>query len=152
MRKISKSLLLILTVVGAIFIGNTQNAEAITTGKWYTKAASYKKVHKAAKKKNKPYILFFYTDWCGYCKKMNKKYLGNAKVKKVLSKHYKMKINPDKGEKEKALSEKKGVSGYPDFRVVQPNGSSTKIHPFRQGGSWSVDKFIDKLKVALAGG
>lgn len=152
MKKTSTSLLIIFAVVGAIFFGSLSAATAVTTKKWYTKVSSYKKVRKAAKKKNKPYILFFYTDWCGYCKKINKKYLSNAKVKKVLSRHYKVKINPDKSKGKKALAERKGVNGFPDFRVVLPNGGSIRIHPFQQGGAWSVKKFTAALKAALAAG
>ncbi|MCW5201347.1 thioredoxin family protein [Desulfobulbus sp. US4] len=151
MNKKPASLLLIITIVGAIFIGNPHIAEAVTTSKWYTKASSFEKIEKAAQKKDKPYILFFYTDWCGYCKKMNKKYLTNAKIRQILSKHYRIKINPDNGEEEKALANEKGVNGYPDFRIVHPDGRTIKIHPFRDGGSLKVKAFIRDLKAALKG-
>ena len=151
MNKQPVPFLLILALIGALFLGNTHTAEAVTTSKWYKKASSFEKIEKAAKKKNKPYVLFFYTDWCGYCKKMNKKYLSNAKVKQVLSKYYRIKINPDDGEKEKALANKKGVNGYPDFRVVHPDGRTIGIHPFRDGGSLKVKAFIRDLKAALKG-
>ncbi|MCI5207798.1 MAG: thioredoxin [Candidatus Electrothrix sp. ATG2] len=149
MNKSPASFLLILALIGAIFLGSSHTAEAVTTSKWYKKASSFKKIEKAAKKKNKPYILFFYTDWCGYCKKMNKKYLSNAKVKKILSKYYRIKINTDESEKEKALADEKGVNGVPDFRVIHPNGSAIRIHPFRDGGSLKVKAFIRDLKAAL---
>ncbi|MCI5125917.1 MAG: thioredoxin family protein [Candidatus Electrothrix sp. AR5] len=151
MKNTSKSLLLIITIVGAFFIGNAHIAEAVTTGKWYTKASSFEKIEKAAQKKDKPYIIFFYTDWCGYCKKMNKKYLTNQKIKQILSKYYRIKINPDKGDKEKALASEKSVQGYPDFRIVHPDGRSIKLHPFRSGGSLKVKAFIRDLKAALKG-
>ncbi|MCI5224935.1 MAG: thioredoxin family protein [Candidatus Electrothrix sp. AR4] len=152
MIKTRKPILLILAVVGTIFLGNLDTAAAVTTGKWYTKAASHKKVRKASKKKKKAYILFFYTDWCGYCKKINKKYLSNPKVKSILSSHYKVKINPEKGFEEMDLAKKKGVRGFPDFRVVRPNGSSMRIHPFQKDGVWTVKKFITELKAALVTG
>ena len=151
MNKRPTSLLLIITIVGAFFIGTTHIAEAVTTDKWYTKASSFEKIEKAAKKKNKPYIFFVYTDWCGYCKKMNKKYLTNPKVQQILSKHYRIKINPDNGEKEKALASEKNVQGYPDFRIIHPDGRTIKLHPFQRGGSLKVKAFIRDLKAALKG-
>ncbi|MCI5168073.1 MAG: hypothetical protein D3903_18800 [Candidatus Electrothrix sp. GM3_4] len=151
MKKSPVSLLLIMTIVGVFFIGSTHIAEAVTTGKWYTKASSFEKIEEAAKKKDKPYIFFVYTDWCGFCKKMNKKYLSNADIKRILSKYYRIKINPDKGEAEKALANEKGVNGYPDFRIVHPDGRTIKIHPFRDGGSLKVKAFIRDLKAALKG-
>ncbi|CAK8725098.1 Thioredoxin-like domain-containing protein [Candidatus Electrothrix aarhusensis] len=151
MKKSPVSLLLIMTIVGAIFISNAHSTETVTTSKWYTKASSFEKIEEAAKKKDKPYMFFVYTDWCGFCKKMNKKYFSNPEIKQILSKYYRIKINPDKGEEEKALANKKGVNGYPDFRVVHPDGRTIKIHPFRDGGSLKVKAFIRDLKAALKG-
>ena len=150
MKKNPVSLLLPFAVVCVLFLG-ISSAEAVTTSKWYTDPASFESIEQAAKKKNKPYILFFYTDWCGYCKKMNKKYLSDTKVKQVLSRYYRIKINPDDGEKEYALAQEKGVTGYPDFRVVHPDGRSIEIHPFRKGESLKVKSFIKYLKAALNG-
>lgn len=144
-------LLLSFIITGTIVLSNSHSAQAVTTSKWYTKASDFKKVEQAAKKKDKPYILFFYTDWCGYCKKMNKKYLSNNKIKQLLSKYHKIKINPDKGEEEHALANQKGVGGYPDFRIVHPDGKSIKLHPFQQGGSLKVKAFIKYLNAALNG-
>ncbi len=151
MKNTNKYLPLILTLFCATFLGNINTAEAVTTSKWYKKASSFKKIEKAAKKKDEPYILFFYTDWCGYCKKMNKKYLSNAEVKKILSKHYRIKIKTDGSEKAKALADEKGVHGVPDFRIVYPDGRSIRLHPFKKGGSIKVKTFIKGLKVALKG-
>ncbi|MGB5685442.1 MAG: thioredoxin fold domain-containing protein [Candidatus Electrothrix sp.] len=151
MNKRPTSLLLIITIIGAFFIGSTHIVEAVTTDTWYTKASNFEKIEKAAKEKNKPYIFFVYTDWCGFCKKMNEKYFSNPEIKQILSKYYRIKINPDNGEEEKALTNKKGVQGYPDFRIVHPDGRSIKIHPFRDGGSLKVKAFIRDLKAALKG-
>ncbi len=149
MKKSPTSLLLILTLFCATFLSNINTAEAVTTSKWYKKASSFEKIEKAAKKNNKPYILFFYTDWCGYCKKMDKRYLSNANVKKILSKYYRIKIKTDAGKKAKALAAQKGVHGVPDFRVVHPDGRSIRLHPFKKGGSIKVKTFIKALKAAL---
>lgn len=151
MKKRPVSLLLLLTIVSAFLIGNLDSAEAVTTSQWYTKASDFKEVEQAAGKKNEPYIFFVYTDWCGYCKKMNEKYLSNAEINRILSKYYRIKINPDNGEEEKALADKKGVRGFPDFRIVHPDGRSIRIHPFREGESLKVNAFIRKLKAALQG-
>jgi len=150
MKKSSVRLLIILAVTSAVlFTGNIPTVKAVTKDKWYTKASSYKKVEEAAQKEDEPFILFFYTDWCGYCKKMNKKYLSNSTINKILSKYYRIKINPDNGEEEHALAEKKGVTGIPDFRIVHPGGRTIKLHPFREGGSLKVKAFIRELKAAL---
>lgn len=151
MNKRPASLLLIITIIGALFISNARNAKAVTISQWYTEASSFDKIEKAAKDRNKPYIFFVYTDWCGFCKKMDRKYFSNTEIQHILSKYYRIKINPDNGEAEKALARKKGVKGYPDFRIVHPDGRTIKIHPFRDGGSLKVKAFIRDLKAALKG-
>ena len=149
MKKRPVSILLFLALVNAFFIGGT--AEAVIASQWHTKPSNFEKIEEAAKKKDEPYIIFFYTDWCGYCKKMNKKYLSDSKVESILSQYYRIKINPDNGEEEKALANEKGVRGYPDFRIVHPDGRAIKIHPFREGESLKVKAFIRNLKAALQG-
>ncbi|WP_446009141.1 thioredoxin family protein [Candidatus Electrothrix sp.] len=147
----ASAFLLLLAFIVATFLSIPHTAEAVTTSKWYKKASSFEKIEKAAKQKDKPYIVFFYTDWCGYCKKMNKKYLSNTKVKKVLSKYYRIKIKTDGSEKAKALAHRKGVHGIPDFRVVHPDGRNLRIHPFGKNGAVEVETFIKALKAALKG-
>ena len=151
MKKVPVSFLLLLALVGSTILSIPHPAEAVTTSKWYEKATSFEKIEKAAKEKNKPYILFFYTDWCGYCKKMNRKYLSNADVQKILSKYYRIKINPENSEKAEELARQKGLHGVPDFRVVHPDGRNLRIHPFKKNGTVEVKTFIAGLKVALKG-
>ncbi|XOF34616.1 MAG: thioredoxin family protein [Candidatus Electrothrix sp. YB6] len=142
----------VLVAAGMMFFSCFTPAEAVTTTKWYTTASDYKKVSVAAEKEKKPFILFFYTDWCGFCKKLNSKYLSNSQVESVLNRCYRVKINPEKGKKELALAHKKHVRGYPDFRVVLPDGRNVKLHPFTKHGSWTVKEFTAALKDVLAQG
>ncbi|MCI5149730.1 MAG: thioredoxin family protein [Candidatus Electrothrix sp. MAN1_4] len=151
MKKIPVSFLLLLALIGATVLSTPHTAEAVTTSKWYEKASSFEKIEKAAKKKDKPYILFFYTDWCGYCKKMNKKYLTNPDVQKILAQYYRIKINPENSAKAKTLAGQKGLHGVPDFRVVHPDGRNLRIHPFQKNGPVEVKTFIKALKTALKG-
>ena len=144
--------LLLLTLVCTFFLSILSNtAEAVTTNQWYTKASNFAEIKMAAKEKDQPYILFFYTDWCGYCKKMNKNYLSNEKIQQIISKYYRIKINPEKGEAEGNLAQEKGVQGFPDFRIVHPNGISIKVHPFKRSGSLTINEFIQELEAALKG-
>lgn len=147
--KTGKILLTVLMLVGLLTAGN--NAAAVTTDDWYTHPSYYEQVQKAAAEQGKSFILFFYVDWCGYCKRLKKIFLQHPDVKKSLAKYLRVKINPNKGKQEQALARKYGVTGYPTFLVVRPNKSKIRIHPFKGGGKvWTVEEFISKLESTMA--
>ncbi len=136
---------------GLLLAGGLNTAAAVTTNVWYTTPADCGRVQETAKKEDKPFILFFYVDWCGYCKRLKKDFLEKPEVEQVLAKYYRVKINPETGNEEQALANKYGANGYPNFLVVRPNGSTVRIHPFKQGGQvWTVEEFIANLEAAMA--
>ncbi len=137
-------------LLGLLFACSIHTAAAVTTNVWYTSPADYESVQQAAKEQDKSFILFFYVDWCGYCKRLKKDFLEKPQVEQVLSRYFRVKINPETGEKENALATKYGVHGFPNFLVVRPNGSTVRIHPFKQGGVWTVEEFISKLEEVMA--
>ena len=151
MVKRSNVLMTFIVLAGLLFAGGLTPAAAVTTNVWYTSPADYERVQQAAKEQGKSFILFFYVDWCGYCKRLKKDFLENSKVEQIVSHYYRVKINPEQGDKENALAMKYGVRGYPNFLVVRPDGSTVRIHPFKQGGVWTVDEFIAKLEAVMAG-
>ena len=148
----SRRLLAALAVLaGLLFAGGLSTAAAVTANIWHTTPADCERVQEKAKEENKSFILFFYVDWCGYCKKLKTNFLEKPEVEQVLAKYYRVKINPEKGAEEKALANKYGVHGFPNFMVVRPDGSRIRIHPFKQGGKvWTVEEFISNLEAAMA--
>ncbi|MCW5200244.1 thioredoxin family protein [Desulfobulbus sp. F4] len=133
------------------FFSSINTAFALSANIWYTKATGYEEIYEGAKKEQKPFILFFYVDWCGYCKRFKVDLLDNPKVEQFFYPYYRVKINPENGDKENAISIQYGVKGYPDFRVVFPDGSSVEISPFKQRGKvLSADEFIVKVEAALS--
>ena len=92
-----------------------------------------------AKNKKEPRKIFVdvYTDWCGWCKRMDKDTFSNAEVAEyVNSNYYAVKLNAESDRQfklgEAAMTESQvarqlGVSGYPtvvfiheDFRTIEP--------------------------------
>jgi thiol:disulfide interchange protein len=66
-----------------------------------------------------PAVVYFYADWCGYCKRFNRALADDAID---LSEFVKVRINPEKGDAERALADRFGVSAYPSVFVI-PAGS-----------------------------
>lgn len=90
-----------------------------------------------AKKDGKKILVFFYTDWCGYCKRMNALTFTDEGVKKLLAdKFIAVKVNAESRNvlmvdkvsiTERELAAKYGVRGYPTSWFLEPTGE--KISP-----------------------
>jgi thioredoxin-related protein len=90
-----------------------------------------------AKKDGKKILVFFYTDWCGYCKRMNALTFTDEGVKKLLAdKFIAVKVNGESRNTvtvdkssitERELTAKYGVRGYPTSWFLEPTGE--KISP-----------------------
>src|SRR5438552_12351825 len=64
----------------------------------------YDKALAAAKTGNKILMVDVYTDWCGWCKKLDRDVYANADVKAKLAKDFvALKINPEKSKKNMEL-------------------------------------------------
>lgn len=50
--------------------------------------SNYKEAMHAAKKYNRPMLLFFGAEWCGWCNKMKSETFADAEIKDKLSKEY----------------------------------------------------------------
>ncbi|MEO8166786.1 MAG: DUF255 domain-containing protein [bacterium] len=92
-----------------------------------------------AKRSNKKILVDVYTDWCGWCKKMDAQTYENAKVAKYLSDRYVLvKLNAESGKKlsyqgkqytEQELAGAFGVTGYPTTLFLKPNGEAITVYP-----------------------
>lgn len=99
---------------------------------WLEGAAGYEQGVAQAKSENKPMVVMFYTDWCGYCRKLQKNVLSKTEVQKALSSFVKVKVNPEKGDGESQLAERYGVQGYPTVLFEKP---SSQQPPVELGGA-----------------
>ena len=100
-----------------------------------------------------PLFVYFYTDWCGYCRQFERELLGTAPVKQYFQDVLAVRINPESGPREREIANYYGVSGYPSF-FVHDNRSKTlsRIERMKVEGGETVlkspDEFIDTLRNA----
>jgi thioredoxin 1 len=94
---------------------------------------------KEAQKSNKLVFIDFYTDWCSYCKELNKETFTDQNVKeKFAQKYVIVKIN---GDTYPDLTSKYKVYGYPTLVILDANGNEIK----RQEGFVSATELLNIL-------
>jgi len=79
-----------------------------------------------AKQKHSPILVDFYTDWCGWCKKMDRETFTDAAVREKLGGFVLLKLDADKFPE---VVGKYGVQGYPTTVVLDENGKLLAQRP-----------------------
>ena len=92
-----------------------------------------------AKKSNKKILIDVYTDWCGWCKRMDSQTYADNSVAKYLSERYVViKLNAESEKKlkykgkdytERELAAAFGISGYPATMFLKSDGEPITIYP-----------------------
>ena len=80
-----------------------------------------------AEAESKPMFVMFETNWCGYCRKMNRSTLKDPEVVERLNELVAVKINAEDGKQingfsGRELASRYGVAGYPALMVLGPRG------------------------------
>lgn len=81
---------------------------------------------KAAKKEQKPIMVDFYTDWCGWCKKLDKDTYGDSRVQKLAGQFICVKVD---GDRNADLVGKYNIRGYPTILFLDSNGNIAQRIP-----------------------
>ncbi|MFQ5526343.1 MAG: thioredoxin fold domain-containing protein [Thermoanaerobaculia bacterium] len=95
---------------------------------WFQGASGFSRGLERAQTKNQAVLVYFYTDWCPYCRQLESELLGRAVVEEYTKYLVKIRVNPEKGASERALAGQYGVAGYP----------SVFIHPAGLGGPQKI--------------
>lgn len=83
---------------------------------------SWEEIKALAKKENKPIFIDFYTDWCGWCKVMDKKTFKDPKVAEIANKNFiPYRLNAEKGEGIQIARQYK-VRAFPTIIFYSPDG------------------------------
>ncbi len=112
----------ILSFNGVNLASGSSEGGQVVISKQYDRGRSLEK----ALKTKKPVIVFFYTDWCGYCQRFAPtfdKITKSSKMKKNFAVAF---VNCEKEENHK-LMEEYGVQGFPTVFVIDQNGKKTQL-------------------------
>lgn len=105
-----------------------------------------------ARKDSKKVMLDIYTDWCGWCKRLDKDTYSNDKVVEYLNKAYVViKLNAESSAKitykdstysEAGLAQSFGVTGYPSILFFDSHSEPINMIP----GYVNAEKFLPIIK------
>ena len=106
----------------------------------------------AASGGSKPVIVDVYTDWCGWCKRMDRDVYARSDVSEYLNQHFVMvRLNAESAERvsyagrsltARALSGGFEVTGYPTTIFLKPDGT----HLVNVPGYIPADKFLKLVR------
>jgi thiol-disulfide isomerase/thioredoxin len=102
---------------------------------WLNDAYGYSRALELQRQLKVPLIVYFYTDWCPYCRQLDAEYFPNPAVQAYLQSVLKVRINPEHGPAERDIADRFDVRGYPRFYVIRnPAAPPRNLQPFRRGG------------------
>ena len=117
----------------SVFLSTSYAGQGI---KWY----SYKNGMIAREKNEKKVFIHFWTSWCGYCTKMEKKTFNDPRIIDYLNKNFiPIKVN---AEKEKNIAVTYNVKGFPDNWFIAEKGKKIANQP----GYLKPEKLLSILK------
>lgn len=139
----------------------SSSAKKDTVLNWY----KYDEGLVKAKKEKKHVMVHFYTNWCGWCKRMDKNTFANEEVKKLLNESYvPIRVNAESAEKVKVdgkemtlrqVASSYGVRAYPVTWFLKPSGEKIASRSgyadpeeFRYILKWVKDDLYDKISFA----
>lgn len=88
-----------------------------------------------------------YTDWCGWCKRMDKTIYSDSRIVALSRRHVFLKINAEDRGDGQSFAHEMGVSGYPTTIVLDGQGRVLNV---AQGYIESPQAFVDFVEQARA--
>jgi thiol-disulfide isomerase/thioredoxin len=151
----SIALAMVLLAASAAPGGNADAASGFDPELWLQGAKGLFGAIESIKEKPEPppMVVYFYTDWCGYCRQFERELLGTAPVKKYFEEVLAVRINPESGQQEREIAEYYGVAGYPSFFVHSGRSKTlSRVERMRvEGGQprlMTPDEFIAAVRTA----
>lgn len=126
---VSISILAVIICSGMVFAGEINWVNSLDEGL------------KLAKQGNKPVMVDFYTDWCGWCKKLDKDTYSNSAVQGLADKFVCVKVD---GDKDRANTKKFGINGYPTIVFLDSIGKEIDRN-VGYANSEELSKIMEKI-------
>lgn len=143
---------MIFNVVTALFMSAVL---VYADGVDFTTVTTWNQALELAKKANKPIFLDAYTDWCGWCKVMDKETFSHPKVAAFMNANFvNVKMEMETGEGVD-VAMKNRIKVFPTFKVFAPDGTPTySVMGYQAPEEWlkTLELMTDPSKAQIAKG
>jgi len=82
-----------------------RQARRAISSSWREGASGFSDAESDRKRLGAPMAVYFFTDWCGWCRRFESAYLPSPEVEEYLNDVVRVRINPENGSAERALAE-----------------------------------------------
>ena len=106
-----------------------------------------RRAFEAADSDGKLVIVDVYTDWCGWCKKMDQTIYSNAKIAGLSKQQVFVKVNAEDRGQGQNFAERMGVKGYPTTIILDRKGRVLNV---AEGYIASPQAFLELVQEARA--
>jgi thioredoxin-related protein len=129
------SVLVLMISAVAVAPAVAQNRSNFDRRAWLQGAAGMVEAVNLFEKEGRPMVVYFYTDWCPYCRQFERDLLSLPEVEDYFSRLIAVLINPETGPEEAEIARYYGVQGYPAFFVHSiQNRTLSRIERFQFSG------------------
>lgn len=101
----------------AVLLGGAGSVTGVDFSRWYDGAKGLYEASLEYKKNPRPLFVYFYTDWCPYCRQFERELLGRETVGDFMDDILAVRVNPEAGPSEAELARRYGVRGFPALFV-----------------------------------
>ncbi|MFQ5526342.1 MAG: thioredoxin domain-containing protein [Thermoanaerobaculia bacterium] len=120
---------------------------------WFEGASGFAKGFERAEAEGQAVLLYFYADWCGYCRQLESNLLYQAAVEDYTKYLVKIRVNPEDGPQERELAGRYGVRGYPAVFVhkqasVRPQKVGRSVVDSGKRRLMTPDEYVRMLTMA----
>jgi len=124
---------------------------AYQSHRWYVDHPGYSQALRISKKRDAPIFIYAYADWCKFCRKFEDSLLPSEEVQETLSSYVKVRLNPEHSDKDLALFEQWGGTGYPSLFVQHSTSSAPRKNgsPFINGRLISPEEFSYRFQYGI---
>lgn len=89
--------------------------------RWYQDAERFSASVQESNTTGAAHLVYFYTDWCPYCKRLDNDIIYTAKTRENLQDVVRIRINPDADAASRKIAQQFGINGFPIVLVKYPD-------------------------------